>query len=862
MKTKLFFACLALTGLLLHSNVTLAHFGSKGPFGGSVSCGMTYDTLVYIGTSNGGVFFSTKQALTGWSSKPVGLKSGKITALAHTGSYIFSATADSGIFRYTGFVGSDRYWQKVNTGLTNLKIRSLVAIDSITLLAGTEGGGVFKTINKGAAWTSVNTGLSGTSIITGLVKAGTRIIATSQTGGVFKSDNNGATWSSFNDVNTLNVAGTNALSYNSVTDELLVLNNTGLFRIASASTTSTLTYVASQTGLTAGTAVRSISNNGSNWYLATDNGVFTTVAAVINWTSANTNLTTMDVNVVVPVAFSTSRLIAGTNKEGIFKSPASSISWTANNTSFNNLETYSMATSGAQVIIAATEKGVYRSTDLAASYQRANDGLIDSLNVTGLEFLGTNLFASTKNNGVFISADTGKTWAAFNSGLAESNIKKIISTGNVLYIISSTNKIYQSNGFNWVQMQSGLPGGVVPTSIVASGNNVLLGTLGNGAYTRATNTTTWVAANTGLTNLNVTSVTANNGKLFAGTNGGGVFISDASTVSWTHVITPSISHTTLIGLDGTKVQAMISYGGFVLASHKGGLLATLDNGATWIAGGNQFNLPSYTNVNKIAFVNTRVFVTSENNGLYSNALSEFPLYATTSVLANVSCNGLSDGSASVSAAGAAAPYTYAWSTGATTSSIFNLSAQTYTVIVSDAGIKKDTATVTILEPAELNAALTATGASSTTASDGGATAVVIGGTPPYDYFWNTSETTDAITGLPTGDYTLFITDANGCDLMETVYIDVIITGIDVKETGSATITLSPNPSNGIFTVELTNLKSVAKEIGIYDMMGKELQRMAINSNVSQQMEVSYPAGIYFINVFTSDGMLVQKVVIQ
>lgn len=858
-KIKLFYTCLALTGFLLYSNITLAHFGSKGPFGGSVSCGMTYDTLVYIGTSNGGVFFSTKQALTGWSAKPVGLKSGKITALAHTGSYIFSATADSGIFRFTGYVGSDRYWQKVNTGLTNLKIKSLVAIDSITLLAGTDGGGVFKTTNKGASWTAVNTGISGTAIITGLVKAGTRIIATSQTGGVFKSDNNGAIWSSFNDVNTLNVAGTNGLSYNSVTDELMVINSAGLFTIASASTTNTVSYIASSTAFPLGTAVRSISNNGTTWFLATDAGVFQSAIGAVTWASANTNLTTMDVNVVIPVTFSSSRLVAGTNKEGIFKTSTSSISWAENNTSFNNLETYSMATSGAQVIIAATEKGVYRSTNLATTYQRANAGLTDSLNVTGLEFLGTNLFASTKNDGVFMSADTGKTWAAFNSGLAESNIKKIIVTGNVLYIISSTNKIYQSNGFNWVLVQSGLPGGVVPTSVIAYDTNVLLGTLGNGVYTKAANATMWVAANTGLTNLNVTSVTANNGKLFVGTNGGGVFISDVSTVSWTHVTTPSISHTTLIGLDGTKVEAMISYGSFVLASYKGGLLATLDNGLTWIPGGNQFNLPSYTHVNKIAFVDTRVFVTTEFNCLYSNALSEFPLVAATSVLANVSCNGLSDGSASVSAAGAAAPYTYLWSTGATTSSISNLSAQTYTVIVSDAGIKKDTTTVTITEPVALNAVLTST--ESSDVIDGTATAVVSGGTAPYNYLWNNSATTLSITNLFAGDYYFFVTDANGCDLVETVFVDAFI-GIDDKETGSGTITLSPNPSNGIFTVGLTNIKSLAKEIGIYDMMGKELQRTAINNNVNQQMEANYPAGIYFIKVYTSDGMFVQKMVIE
>ncbi|MBK6476958.1 MAG: hypothetical protein IPF93_01420 [Saprospiraceae bacterium] len=75
-----------------------AHFGSKGPYGGSVSCGLAYDSLVYIGTFNGGVYRSTNSSLVAWTPIPVGLKSGKISALAHSGSYLFAATLDSGIY--------------------------------------------------------------------------------------------------------------------------------------------------------------------------------------------------------------------------------------------------------------------------------------------------------------------------------------------------------------------------------------------------------------------------------------------------------------------------------------------------------------------------------------------------------------------------------------------------------------------------------------------------------------------------------------------------------------------------------------------------------------------------------------------
>ena len=600
-----------------------AHFGSKGPFGGSVSCGIATGTAVYLGTDNGGVYESTTSAVTAWRARPVGLKSGKITSLAHTGSYLFASTADSGIYRFTGFVGSDRYWEKVNTGLGGLEITSLVAIDSITLIAGTAWYGVYKTIDKGANWFPVNNAVLHHYEIRNLVKAGNRIIHTSE-GGVWASDDFGTTWIDYNDLNTYHVDA-DALSHNATTDELLVWNTDGLWISTSASTNLTPTYSSVQGALPISTIVYSISNNGTNWYLATNAGVFTSPTGTITWTNINSGISTLDERAVVP--YSTD-LIAGTHKDGIFKSPSSAILWSALNTNYNNLETYSMATSGASVIIAATEKGVFRSLDLATTYFRGNNGLTDSLHVNDLHFSGSNLYAATQIGGVFMSTDTAVNWMSMNSGLVNLNIKKLFSSGSSLFLINSTNEVFEYSGTSWTSIQTGLPVGVIPTSMAFFGAEILLGTNGHGVFTKPLTGGSWSSANGGLTNLNVTSVTASPTKIYAGTNGNGVFVSDTGTINWGTTSTTSIPHTTMIGLDGTKIQAMNYNAGYVFASYKGGLLATSDDGATWIQGGNQFNLPSYTAVNKIGFVTTRVFVTTENNSLYSNALSELPVITT------------------------------------------------------------------------------------------------------------------------------------------------------------------------------------------------------------------------------------------
>lgn len=601
---------------------SFAHFGSKGPFGGGVSTAIVHDSILYLGTFSGGVYQSTNSKLVAWTPRPVGLKSGKIAALVHTGKYLLAGTADSGVFLYNGFVGSDRYWIKKNNGLGNLKITSLIALDTATVLAGTNGGGIFKTTDKGTTWVAIDHSVLEHLEITAMVKAGNRIIYAS-INGLFASDDKGTSSFDFNDAQTNNKI-VHALSYNAGTDELLVATDNGLYLADSISTDLTPNFSLAETGLPTGTVASFVTNNGTNWYVINNQGLHVSNVTNLQWVKAATG-TINDVNVVVPYRNS---LVAGTLNNGVWKSTLLPGVWTAIATGFNNLKTYAMATSGDLLVIAATEKGVFVSRDLAASYAPSNKGLEDSLNVTSLAFGETYLVAATKNKGVFLSSDSGKTWITANNNLLNMNVKKVYVFHAVKYAICSNNIVYASplTSSDWTSIQNGLvaTGGV--NALMQYGNKLWLAT-SSGIFTNTVGGNGWKEANDGLSNLNVTSLTASKGKVYAGTWGSGVFVTDSGTVNWDATAQTAIDHTSLVGLNGNYIQALASLRSYVFASYKGGLLATSDSGATWIAGGNQFNLPSYTDVNEISFVTTRVFVTTQYNGLYSNALSELPVVA-------------------------------------------------------------------------------------------------------------------------------------------------------------------------------------------------------------------------------------------
>jgi len=129
---------------------------------------------------------------------------------------------------------------------------------------------------------------------------------------------------------------------------------------------------------------------------------------------------------------------------------------------------------------------------------------------------------------------------------------------------------------------------------------------------------------------------------------------------------------------------------------------------------------------------------------------------------DVACNAGNDGTASVTANGGTAPYTYAWSNGATTANISGLTAGTYTVTITDANGCTTSASATVNEPTQLIAAATSTDVACNGDASGSASVTANGGTAPYSYTWSNGATTASITGLVAGSYSVTITDANGC----------------------------------------------------------------------------------------------------
>lgn len=136
----------------------------------------------------------------------------------------------------------------------------------------------------------------------------------------------------------------------------------------------------------------------------------------------------------------------------------------------------------------------------------------------------------------------------------------------------------------------------------------------------------------------------------------------------------------------------------------------------------------------------------------------------------IGCGNINSGSATAIPSGGVQPYTYLWNTGATTAGINNLQGGTYSVTVSDANGCTANTSISLTQPPALTVSISSQGGTCAGQNDGALTANVSGGTGPFSFLWNNNATTGSISGLAGGNYTVTVTDNNGCTAVSSAQI--------------------------------------------------------------------------------------------
>lgn len=193
--------------------------------------------------------------------------------------------------------------------------------------------------------------------------------------------------------------------------------------------------------------------------------------------------------------------------------------------------------------------------------------------------------------------------------------------------------------------------------------------------------------------------------------------------------------------------------------------------------------------------------------------------------------GAANGSISSTVSGGTAPFTYSWSNGSSSMDISGLAAGTYDLTVMDANGCAVTESFTLVATSDISAAI-----STNSCNDGALMLEVTGGGSPYTYLWSNGETTRDINVDATGDYSVTVTDVNGCSTTASITLDqldefslsvtTVIPTCGGNSDGSIDLTVSGGVapltyswSNGATTEDLTNVISGNYTVTVTDARG-------------------------------------------
>ena len=273
-----------------------------------------------------------------------------------------------------------------------------------------------------------------------------------------------------------------------------------------------------------------------------------------------------------------------------------------------------------------------------------------------------------------------------------------------------------------------------------------------------------------------------------------VIITDASTCTATAAVTVTVNE--LPTATPSAVQILCNGGtGSVSVVAAGGL-------APYTYIWNDPNGSTNTSVPGLAAGTYNVTVT-DANGCTSTAatiINAAPAnLTTTGTSTDVICNGGNDGTIDIAVSGGTGIYTYTWSNGASTEDVISLIADVYRVTVTDGNGCTSTASYTIAEPTLLSVTTIGTNPLCSTGT-GTIDVTTLGGTLPYTYLWNDGSTTEDISGLSAGVYTVTITDGNLCTANSTF---TIIIPTAITATVASTNESCPTSTDGTISITAT-----------------------------------------------------------
>lgn len=213
--------------------------------------------------------------------------------------------------------------------------------------------------------------------------------------------------------------------------------------------------------------------------------------------------------------------------------------------------------------------------------------------------------------------------------------------------------------------------------------------------------------------------------------------------------------------------------------------------------------------------------------------------------------------------------TYFWNTTETTQSILASpsSTTTYSVIASNGSCVGSTANVVVIVLPSPTMIATAS-ATTVYLSTGATVNFSNSGSPATSYNWDFGDGGSSTSTSPThsfsltGVYTVILTGTLGsCTDTDTIIITVLLEVAIHDVVDGISMTMFPNPTEGLFNINMINTNNVEVEVQVVDAIGKVIDSKQLNGyDIRTSFDLTTrPAGIYFVRILTDGGILTKRI---